>query len=336
MSDHTTQPHHAEIPALAGLSALPVADSIAAVTAAVGTHPQADEVASGVLVALAKARGLDQFGMYAQSEHVEGVDGQPGVYVYPYARPTAGASVVPVFSDEAGDIYVGLVRNWTDPHDHRKGAQNEWRFSGGYLTPFAPDGPNQHTFDQNFAEAAAREMEEELGIVAASDRLIPLSVTSEASNEPQATHHNIGAFYLYDLGRVQTAAGQTPPPLQAKDDVAQARWVNVKDIINLKEIGLDNSPQARYGIREPNGSLHPLMKNIEAPLVSAVSRVQEVLFPMSDRVPYRAGFSRETHHQHQQLAAAHGFSPRAALAPSYVQRVSASPEPQTARGFNAL
>lgn len=230
-------------------------------------HPNSSELAETLITDLVNDLGIDMFGSVVQ-DRLSGRVGDPDtapskLYIYPYVRPSAGAGIIPVCSDEKGEIYVAIARNYVDDKDHSKGMEPDWRLAGGYLNAYASRDSGNSNYDANLEATARRECLEELSLDLANT---PLKMVGfDSAVRPNHPSHSLDAFFLADLGRIESSAGDRLPRIKAGDDVADACWINIKELDKPKIPTIYAIDKAELGFREAH----------KEPLQNALKAVKE-------------------------------------------------------------
>jgi 8-oxo-dGTP diphosphatase len=126
------------------------------------------------------------------------------IYSYKYPRPAVTVDAI-VFSKREGRLFVALIKRGNPPF------RGDWAIPGGFVD-----------MDESLPEAAARELEEETGLVGI--RLEQFFTFGDVHRDPR--HRTITIVYT----------GYTPdelPPLKAGDDAGDAAWFPMDDLPNL-------------------------------------------------------------------------------------------------------
>ena len=245
-------------------SRVPLTTALQLIEMAVANRPDAKELRETLAARFIKQNGITMYGTAITDATVGQAHdpvSNPGIlYVSPYDRPTAGAHTFVTYQDGNGEIYVALVKNWKDPRDHSKGVEVDWRFSGGYMNIGQ---------DANLQLAAARELEEETGIKQNSKQLPEILFVDSERHAFDKTHSIVANCYL-DLGRHNEA-----PPVLAGDDVATARWINIRQLQHI------SSPPSFSGHKlvqvMVDGKLEPFRLTHTALLEQGIAKTREKL-----------------------------------------------------------
>lgn len=230
---------------------------------AVMNRPDANELRETLAVRFIKQNGITMYGSTIKDNtagQTYDPDTNPGtLYVSPYDRPTAGAHTFVTYQDGNGEIYVAIVKNWKDRHDHSKGAEADWRFSGGYMNIGQ---------DPDLETGAARELQEEINLKADPKHLPEILFVDSKKHAFDKTHSIVANCYL-DLGRHTEA-----PPVLAGDDVATVRWVSTRQ---LQHISSPPSFLGQHSIMMVNidGKMEPFRLTHTALMEKGIAKVQE-------------------------------------------------------------
>ncbi len=293
----------AAVTAFSDPKTLPPDVALAVIDSIISTRPDATELKETLAARIIKEKGIPAEGTgiedhYAKEPHDPNVNPHK-LYVSPYPRPTAGSLIMPVYQDDQGDFHVLLVRNWKNPRNHALGVEDDWRFSGGFMKPYVPDDTKYTIADHNLYVTAQRELEEETGLKVDINLFDQMLVTSDA--ELHTTAHPINAYFLADLGRRSEA-----PPVQARDDVADATWVNVRDITH-------RSGQPPLYVVNARGQQRPLRQTHAQALEIGLQKVREKEFPLHDPAQCQcchdapSQVTSDMHKHYGDIAFAHGL-----------------------------
>lgn len=263
---------HAIIDAFTAPDQLPFPVALELIDTVVANRPDAEQLREALAVRLIKSRGIDMYGAeihdYSSMEPNDPDLNPNHLYVSPYARPTAGSTVMVSYQDDKGERYVALVRNWKDPRDHSKGVKDCWQFPGGYMDVW----PGKAA-DQNLDATAVREVREEIKLkLSAPEQLFVRSDIVEGHKT-----HAIDAFYLADIGQHHEA-----PPVLAGDDVAHVEWVNIRDVQRV------SSPPSSYQA-QVNGKTEPFLEEHVELLEKGIEKMcSQSMDQSSGDVPFKA------------------------------------------------
>ena len=140
------------------------------------------------------------------------------VYEWPRAMVTVDAAVFGFFGDE---VFVLLIRRGHEPF------KGKWAIPGGFVE-----------MDEELADAAARELAEETGLVGVELEQI----------------HTFGGLGRDPRGRQITVVymgvvGEKPAGICGGDDADDARWFNI-DRLDEIELGFDHEQVIGFAVKE--------------------------------------------------------------------------------------
>jgi 8-oxo-dGTP diphosphatase len=141
-----------------------------------------------------------------------------GRYVYEWPRPMVTVDAV-VFLKGRPKPKVLMIKRKKEPF------KGKWAFPGGFVE-----------MDEELADAAARELEEETGVVGAG--LEQMHTFGTCGRDPRGRQISI-AF----VGKV----GPDNATLKAGDDAAEAEWF---DIDRLPKLAFDHNEMAKMAIEK--------------------------------------------------------------------------------------
>lgn len=303
------------------IAALTIIDSV------VANRPDADQLREALAIRFIKEHGITMHGATIHDD-ITGIKGDPDLnpdtlFISPYARPTAGATVMPAYTNDKGEIFIAIVKNWKDPKDHNKGIEDDWRFPGGYMDARDAKTRRPQAYDHNLDATAIRELHEEINIeLGPQSKPQQLFVRSDCGAEQNLPNHPINAFYLADLGRFATA-----PAIKAGDDVAVARWINVRDI----ERHTGSAPSETIYHCTVDGA-HDSFRYAHAELLErGIQELRGKLFPLQNDTQFLSQLDKSTHAHYDRVAQAHGFeaSPQQQAQPAWQERLQTVEAPSS-------
>jgi len=143
---------------------------------------------------------------------------EKGRYVYEWPRPMVTADAV-VFRFARGKARLLLVRRKHDPY------KGDWAIPGGFIE-----------LDEELADAAARELKEETGLV--NIRLEQMRTFGTCGRDPRGRQITIVFMGI---------AGSRQSRLKAGDDAAEARWFDIDKL--PKNMAFDHREVAAFAIK---------------------------------------------------------------------------------------
>jgi ADP-ribose pyrophosphatase YjhB (NUDIX family) len=180
----------------------------------------------------------------------QGLDTKP-LDVNMYGRTAAGATVGVTYTcQDTGEVYVLMARKYKDARDPSQGL-GEFILPGGYMNPKPPLGAEENiAYDKKLSDTALRELREETGF-RLPEGYTPKSLAVDSEDINNRGVHTINEFFHIPV--VGTKAEM--PPLAASDDIADLRWINLKQVAINPAIGQqpDGSDQSRYSVITENG-----------------------------------------------------------------------------------
>ncbi len=291
---------------------------------AVANRPDADQLREALAIRFIKERGINMHGTTIHDE-ITNEKSDPDLnpdtlYVSPYARPTAGSTIMPAYHDSKGEIYIALVKNWVDPKNHGKGVRDEWSFPGGYLNARDAHTRKPQQYDQNLDATAKRELREEINItLGAQSNPEQLFIRSDSGAEHNTPTHSIDAYYLVDLGR-----SDSPPPMKAGDDVAMAQWVNIRNF----ERHAGPTPDSGIYHCDVNNSHDTFLPAHCELLERGIAALRAKIFPLQNDANFTSQVDKDTFAHYDRVAQAHGFGEHKPTAPAspWQDRMAVAPE----------
>ena len=130
-------------------------------------------------------------------------------FTYPYPRPSVTADVV-AFTLRADDLAVLLIRRKDEPF------KRCWALPGGFVNE-----------NESLDRAAARELQEETGLIVSTSKLEQLGAFGDPGRDPRG--HTI------TVGYVTYCATETS--INAGDDAVEAEWVPLR-ALDLGEVSM--------------------------------------------------------------------------------------------------
>lgn len=145
-----------------------------------------------------------------------------GRYVYEWPRPMVTADAV-VFRFAKGKVWLLLVKRGNEPY------KGKWAVPGGFIE-----------LEEELEDAAARELEEETGLVAV--RLEQMRTFGAVGRDPRGRQITVVFMGIAEEGQDRLRAG---------DDAAEAKWF---DIDKLPEsMAFDHREVAQFAIGKLKG-----------------------------------------------------------------------------------
>lgn len=145
-----------------------------------------------------------------------------GRYVYEWPRPMVTADAV-VFRFAKGKVWLLLVKRGNEPY------KGKWAVPGGFIE-----------LEEELEDAAARELEEETGLVAV--RLEQMRTFGAVGRDPRGRQITVVFMGIAEEGQDRLRAG---------DDAAEANWF---DIDRLPEsMAFDHREVAQFAIGKLKG-----------------------------------------------------------------------------------
>ncbi len=144
-----------------------------------------------------------------------------GKYIYDWPRPMVTVDAA-VFAFFANTTELLLIKRKNEPF------KGKWALPGGFVD-----------IDEELADAAARELAEETGLVNVT--LEQMHTFGNVGRDPRGRQITIVFIGIAteDLNRIE-----------AGDDAAEARWFDIKEL--PKDLAFDHSEVAKFAIRKLN------------------------------------------------------------------------------------
>jgi 8-oxo-dGTP diphosphatase len=141
-----------------------------------------------------------------------------GEYIYEWPRPMVTADIV-VFLKGRGKTKLLLVKRAKEPF------KGSWVFPGGFLEP-----------DEELADAAARELAEETGLVGVD--LEQMHTFGTCGRDPRGRVISVAFVGSVTSDKATVKAG---------DDAAEAKWFDIDD---LPSLAFDHNEMAKMAIEK--------------------------------------------------------------------------------------